>query len=133
MPSDTPGDRDKLDVRALRETITDLQRRVEKQAVLVRALFLLLSAKLGLTEAELLDHFRAVEKERASAGARMCAHCARAVHPRTHRCMYCDVPAEVETAFEFLELGTWTGTRTPSARPTPRPTDDHRITDRPGD
>jgi hypothetical protein len=138
VPGDTPGDRDKLDgtrvdVRSLRETITDLQRRLEKQAVLVRALFALLSAKLGLTEAELLDHFRSAEKERASATAKMCAHCGRAVHQRTHRCIYCGVAAEVESAFEFLELGAWTATSPTPTRATPRSTDDHRITSRPGD
>ena len=57
VPSETPADRNKLDdataaIRALRDDVADLQRRLEKQAVLVRALFALLSAKLGLTDME---------------------------------------------------------------------------------
>jgi hypothetical protein len=134
---DTPTDRNKLDetqmdIRALRETIADLQRRLEKQAVLVRALFALLSAKQGLTEAELLDHFRSVEREKASTPPKMCPHCGRAVHQRSHRCLYCGAACEVESAFEFLELGAWP---TPAPQPTGpalRPSVEHGITRRPG-
>jgi hypothetical protein len=128
IPGDTPTDRDKLDdlqgeIRAIREAVTDFQRRLEKQAVLVRALFALLSTKQGLTEAELLDRFRRVEREKASVPARKCPDCARAVNPRTHRCVYCGAAYEVESAFEELDLGTW---------PALRPSEEHGITTRPG-
>jgi hypothetical protein len=110
FPFGTPTDRRKLDeaqgeIRALREEVANLQRRADRQAVLVRALFALLSAKQGLTEAELLDRFRQVEAERASAPAKKCSQCGRAVSPKTHRCLYCRAACEVESAFEFLELG----------------------------
>src|SRR6516165_137492 len=100
VPFGDPADRGKLDdvqgeIRALREAVADLQRRVEKQAVLVRALFTLLSAKQGLTEAELLDRFRWVEVERANAPAKKCSQCGRVVNQRTHRCMYCGAACEV--------------------------------------
>jgi hypothetical protein len=141
IPVGTPADRNKLDetqweIRALREAVADLQRRLErqleKQAVLVRALFALLSAKQGLTEAELLDRFRWVERERASAPAKRCAHCARAVHQRTHRCLYCGAACAVESAFEFLELGAWPNPALQPTGPASRPSEEHGITSRPG-
>src|SRR5262249_51004012 len=80
--SEPSGDRAKLeeakgDIRALRETVAELQRRLEKQALLVRALFVLLSEHQGLTEAELLDHFRQAEAARATAPPRKCPDCGR--------------------------------------------------------
>ena len=137
IPVGTPADRNKLDetqgeIRALREAVADLQRRLEKQAVLVRALFALLSAKQGLTEAELLDRFRWVERERASAPAKKCAHCGRAVHQRTHRCLYCGAACAVESAFEELELGAWPNPALQPTGPALRPSEGHGITSRPG-
>jgi hypothetical protein len=112
IPVGTPADRDKLDdlqgeIRALREAVADLQRRLEKQAVLAQALFTLLSAKQGLTEAELLGRFRRIEVEKAGATAKKCPECGRAVNQRTHRCLYCGAACEVESAFELLGLGAW--------------------------
>jgi hypothetical protein len=137
MPFGTPADRSKLDeaqgeVRALREAVADLQRRVEKQAVLVRAFFTLLSAKQGLTEAELLDRFRWVEVERANAPAKKCSQCGRAVNQRTNRCMYCGAACEVESAFELLELGAWPNQPPQPTGPALRPSEEHGITSRPG-
>jgi hypothetical protein len=137
VPSESAADRNKLDeakadVRALRDTVADLQRRLEKQAVLVRALFALLSAKQGLTEAELIDCFRAVEAARAAAPPRKCPDCGRGVHQRTHRCIYCGAARAVESAFEFLELGAWPN---PEGQPTGRElgaSEERGITTRPG-
>jgi hypothetical protein len=136
VPSGTPADRNKLDearedIRSLRETVADLRRRVEKQAVLLRALFALLSRKHGLTEAELLDRFRRVEAEKANAPSKKCSQCGRAVNQKTHRCIYCGEACEVESAFEFLELGSWPDLATRQAGPASRPPDEG-ITSRPG-
>ena len=135
-PGDTPADRNKLEdaqgeIRALREAVADLQRRLEKQAVLVRALFALLSEKQGLTEAELLDRFRWVLRERASAPAKKCPDCGRAVHQRTHRCLYCGRACEVQSAFEELELGAWPDPALQPTGPAVRPSEEHGITSRP--
>jgi ferredoxin len=112
IPVGRPGDSSKLDdardeIRALKGALSDLHRRLEKQAVLVRALFALLCAKQGLTEAELLDHFRRAEAERASAQAKKCPECGRAVNLRTLRCLYCGAACPIDSAFELLELGAW--------------------------
>ena len=131
-PSGTLADRNTLDeakaeIRSLREAMAELQRRVEKQAVLVRALFALLSAKHGLTEAELVARFRDVELAKAGATPRKCPDCGRGVNQRTHRCIYCGAECEIESAFEFLELGAW-----PKPRPGLPPSEEHGITTRPG-
>jgi hypothetical protein len=118
--------------RGLRETVADLQRCLEKQAMLVRAIFTLLSAKHDLTEAELVDRFRRVEKERAGAAAKKCAQCGRNVNQRTHRCLYCGAPCEVESAFEFLELGTWPNPSLQPTGPALRPPEQDGVTSRPG-
>jgi hypothetical protein len=137
IPFGTPAERNKLDemegeIRALRGAVADLQRCLEKQAVLLRALFALLSARQGLTEAELLDYFRRVAAERACAPPKKCSHCGRVVEQRTHRCIYCGLACEIESAFELLELGVWP---TPALQPTGpafRPADEQGITTRPG-
>lgn len=131
-PSGTLADRNTLDeakaeIRSLREAMAELQRRVEKQAVLVRALFALLSAKHGLTEAELIARYREIEAARAGVPARNCPECGRSVNQRTHRCIYCGATCEIESAFEFLELGAW-----PKPRPGLPPSEEHGITTRPG-
>jgi hypothetical protein len=120
------------DIRALRQEVADLRRRVEKQAVIVRALFAFLSTKQGLTEAELLDRFRQVEAERASAPAKKCAQCGRAVNQRTQRCLYCGAPAPVDSAFDFLELGAWLNQGIQATGPALPSSEDHDITSRPG-
>jgi hypothetical protein len=137
VPFGDPADRGKLDdvqgeIRALREAAADLQRRLEKQAVLVRALFALLSAKQGLTEAELLDRFRQVEAERAGTPPKKCAECGRAVNQRSHRCLYCGAACPVGSAFELLELGAWPNQALQPTGPAPRPSKEHGITGRPG-
>jgi hypothetical protein len=137
-PHGTPVDRIKLDearveVRALQDVVSDLQRRLEKQAVLVRALFALLSARQGLTEAELVERFREVEAARAAGvPARKCPDCCRSVNQRTNRCLYCGAPCPVESAFDFLELGAWPALRPQATETGIRPAQGQEITTRPG-
>ena len=131
-PSGTLADRNTLDeakaeIRSLREAMAELQRRLEKQAVLVRALFALLSGKHGLTEAELIARYREIEAARAGVQPKCCPECGRSVNQRTHRCIYCGAACEIESAFEFLELGAW-----PKPRPGLPPSEEHGITTRPG-
>jgi hypothetical protein len=137
VPFGDPADRGKLDeaqreIRALREAVADLQRRLEKQAVLVRALFALLSAKQGLTEAELLDRFRQVEVEKASTPPKKCADCGRAVNQRSHRCLYCGAACPVGSAFELLELGAWPNQALQPTGPARGSSGEQGITGRPG-
>jgi hypothetical protein len=136
-PSGRLADRNALDeakgdIHALREAVADLQRRLEKQAVLVRALFALLSTKQGLTETELIVRFREIEGARASAPAKKCPECGRGVNQWTHRCIYCGAACEIESAFEFLGLGAWPNPGPQPTGPGLRPSEEHGITTRPG-
>jgi hypothetical protein len=124
-------DEAKSEGRALRETVAELQHCVAKEAVLERALFTLMSAKHGFTEAELLDRFRWVETEKPSIPAKKCAKCGRLVNQRTHHCLYCGAPCEVESAFEFLGLGAWPKESLQPPVPAVRQAEEHGITRQP--
>ena len=107
IPVSSPADSNKLDearreITALRDAVVDLQRRVEKQAVLLRALCDVLGERHELTEAELLDRFRQAETTKANTPAKLCAHCRRPVNQRHHRCLYCGEAYAVQSAFELL-------------------------------
>ena len=89
------------EIANLRKTVSELTHRVGRQTVLLQALFALMRERQGLTEADLLDRFRQVEVERAS--AKKCLKCGRAINPRNNRCMYCDEPSPVEqSVFDLL-------------------------------
>jgi hypothetical protein len=94
-------------IAILQDAVAELQRRDEKQAVLLRTLFALLSERHGLTEADLLAHFRKVEAEKAGTPPRKCSRCGRPVNPRHHRCLYCGEACQVGSAFDLLEMGAW--------------------------
>ena len=96
------------------------------------ALFALLSAKQGLTEAELLDRFRQVEVEKASTPPKKCADCGRAVNQRSHRCLYCGAACPVGSAFELLELGAWPNQALQPTGPARGSSGEQGITGRPG-
>lgn len=95
------------EIAGLQDTIADLQQRIDRQALLMRALFLLLIKRAGLTEQELLDSFHRCELETASQPVKKCVSCGRAVNLRNNRCMYCDQPSPVDSAFDFLRTGIW--------------------------
>ena len=109
------------DISSLQKTIDDLQRRVEKQAILLRALFLLLRDSAGLTEKRLLDRFRQCEADRANAPTKRCSGCGRPVSLRHNRCLYCDEACIVQSAFELLDAGVW-----PDQAPQPGAKEPHK-------
>jgi hypothetical protein len=90
------------DVAKLRDAVADLQRQLDGQAALVRALFALLRETHGLTEAQLLDHFRRAVDERAAGPAKLCTACGRPVSLRHQRCLYCGADQPAASAFELL-------------------------------
>jgi hypothetical protein len=95
-------DNARVDVTKLGDTIAELRRQVDNQAALLRALFVLLREKHDITETTLLDHFRAALAERANPTAKMCVRCGRPVNLKFQRCMYCDEPQPVASAFELV-------------------------------
>jgi hypothetical protein len=87
----------------LRDAVADLERHVEKQASLLRALYSLLSERLGLTDAELLARFQEIDAGRGEREAAiMCAACGRPVNLRHNRCLYCGATRQVTSAFELI-------------------------------
>src|SRR5690349_13725138 len=90
------------DVARLRDTIAELRKRVDHQAVLLRTMFGLLQEKHGFTAADLLDRFRTDLAEHAKPSPKMCKNCGRAVNLKFHRCMYCETPQPVESVFELV-------------------------------
>jgi len=137
MPFGTPGEGRKLDeargeIATLRDAVVELQRRAEKQALLLRALFALLSERQGPTEAELLDRFRQVEAEKAGAPAKLCSRCGRPVSLKHNRCLYCGEAYQVQSAFEFLEAGAWPDLPPQPTGPASPPSGKHGITTQPG-
>ena len=86
-----------------RDTVADLERHVEKQASLLRALYSLLSERLGLTDAELLARFQEIDAGRGEREAAIrCAACGRPVNLRHNRCLYCGATRQVTSAFELI-------------------------------
>jgi hypothetical protein len=107
VPTESTADREKFDaaqqeIRSLQEAMADLQRQVHQQRVLMRALFGLLQERQGLTEADLLDHFRQASAERAAGAFKVCTRCGRRVNLRFERCMYCEEPHPAASAFELI-------------------------------
>jgi hypothetical protein len=95
-------DKAESDIALLRESVANLQERVVKQALLLRAFFSLFNEKGVLTETELLERFRQVKAETEATPAKMCSRCGRAVNLRNHRCFYCDEQQSVASAFDLL-------------------------------
>ena len=102
---------DDLNVRDdSRALIRDLEGRLERQGLVLRALFNLLKDNLGLTEEELLRH---VHKSAPPGGIygkvipprRPCSTCGRNMGQRRNRCLFCGVEWEAASAFEYLEIG----------------------------
>ena len=87
LPFDKPrSDSDKLEetrreVADLRDTVVRLERRLEKQTTLLQALAGILRQTHGVTEINLLERVRMLEKEKAAAPPKTCVNCNRAWHP----------------------------------------------------
>src|SRR5262245_27915809 len=92
-----------VDVTALQMEIKTLQKRLDKQTVLLRALAVLLSKRAEVTEKELLECYRRCEQERADAGTRVCTACGRTISQRHNRCLYCEEPNVVRSVFDLLD------------------------------
>jgi hypothetical protein len=95
------------DIAQLQQKIADLQRRIDKQAVLLRALFLLLRDQGNVSEEKLLERFQECEAWRNKSDVVRCRNCGRTVNMRHNRCLYCNEPCRVQSAFELIEAGVW--------------------------
>jgi uncharacterized coiled-coil protein SlyX len=87
----------------LRDAVADLERRVEQQATLLRALYSLLSERWGLTDAALLARFQEIDSSRGERNPTvLCVACGRPIDLRHNRCLYCGATRQITSPFELL-------------------------------
>ncbi len=115
------------EIADLTETIAELQRRIDKQAVLMRAFFSLFSEQVAVSEAQLLQRFRDLELEKSNTPAKRCWQCGRTINLRHNKCYYCGELHRVRSAFELLDAGAWPDVPQESSR-RPPPSPEHGIT-----
>jgi len=103
--SPTPGsarkDEGRREALALTERVWELERRVEKQAQVIEALFSLLKTH-GVSAAALKTEIQRLEREKAAAGPGKCARCGRPMGRRQQSCVYCGEARVVESPFEGI-------------------------------
>jgi hypothetical protein len=74
---------------ALADEVRALRKRLDEQAVVLQALARLLTDKLGLTDAEVMDYVRHAQADRTTGEARTCTACGNKLPPRKVKCIYC--------------------------------------------
>jgi hypothetical protein len=87
-------------VAELQETVKQLERRLEKQALLLQVLQGLVLQTHEMTEVEFL--VRQLQIERAIAPPKRCAHCGKVLSRKLNHCVFCGregVPVESTSAF----------------------------------
>lgn len=96
------------DATQARETAVELERRLEKLALLTRAMWTLVQERTGVTEDDLarrateIDLLDGRADGRASVRASMCTRCNRTVAARHPRCIYCGEERLTDTLFETV-------------------------------
>jgi hypothetical protein len=102
-PSSGPGrfDDSGRESRNLHELVWELERRVDRQAVLIRALFAVLEAQ-GVGAPALEEAVARIEQDRAAGAPRPCVRCGRAMGRRQMTCVYCGQAREFESPFDLL-------------------------------
>jgi hypothetical protein len=85
----------------LREKVVELERRLEKHAVTIQALFALL-AGTGVSADALTAEVHRAEQGRTHAAQKTCAKCGHVIGRRHMSCVYCGQARVVESPFELL-------------------------------
>jgi hypothetical protein len=102
------------EIAALKATVVELQERLGRQTVLLRAFFSLVRDGEPVTEAELLLRYRMTLLERAGGTTvRRCRKCGRTVNLRHGKCYYCAAPYPTTSAFDLLDAGAWSDEEPP--------------------
>src|SRR5262245_17155536 len=111
----------KRDVASLQESVRELEDRVDRQTLVLRALFTLLSESLAITDADLLHRVRKLAPPggvygRAVSQPQTCARCGASLGHRRNRCLACGEEWDVTSAFEFLGVESAAPPPAPPAR-----------------
>jgi hypothetical protein len=89
------------DVVKLRDQVKSMEKRMEKQAAVMRAVAELLQEKTGLPPVELLARIMKIESDRAAV-EHVCPGCQRPLKPKSRKCLYCGTELPAETLFDLL-------------------------------
>ena len=92
------------EIAKLRDTVSDLQGSVKKQASVLHSLFDLIAERTDITEAELLMKFQQLElASKEKSPTVMCENCSRPINLRHNRCLYCETERVVTSVFDLLQ------------------------------
>ena|SRR5947209_436518 len=109
----------------LRVAVRNLEGRLERQALVLRALFTLAAERLAITEDELLNRVRALAPAggmyaRPTPPRRPCPECGSTLGHRRNRCLFCGKEWQLASAFELLEMEAGPAPAPQPAEPAPR-------------
>ena len=102
----TSANRSATAAETVAERMKQTMDRVDKLALVCMAMWSLLQEKTELTEEDLMDRVReidladGVEDGKVSKRVVNCPQCARVMHPRHKKCMYCGATELKESAFD---------------------------------
>jgi hypothetical protein len=101
-PASGSAKRDELrEAGDLREAVQELERRLEKHAVTIQALFSLLASH-GVPADALAEEIQRVEQDRAHVAQKTCTKCGHVIGRRHMSCVYCGQARVVDSPFELL-------------------------------
>jgi hypothetical protein len=86
----------------LKESVRRLEQRVEKQALVLKAICSLLLERHVVSEADLLGRIQRLGEERSSEAARDCAACGRPMNLKHQKCLYCGAARRAASAIDLI-------------------------------
>lgn len=90
------------DINALRQLLVQMDRRIDKQAAVLKAVFDLVATKLGITERDLLEEVARIIRAKTSEENRTCGKCGRSLGDKKTKCLYCGEERKGTSAFDHL-------------------------------
>jgi hypothetical protein len=102
MSGDLPSRSAQDAVYRLEAQLRKAEKRADRLVLVVHALFRVLAAKTGATEAELQDALAAVGKEAQTREPGNCPGCGRPFNAAAPKCIYCGESRPVNSLFEVL-------------------------------
>jgi ribosomal protein S27AE len=86
----------------LRDAIRRLEKRLERQSLVIKALGGLLIQGGAVTEEQLLVRIQQIGEERVSDAARVCPNCGRTMNAKHDKCLYCGGARKVQSALDLI-------------------------------
>jgi predicted Zn-ribbon and HTH transcriptional regulator len=80
----------------------DLEKRYEKQVMILEAMFEIIKVKTETTETELLQEVAKIIKRKSRSTSQDCEKCGRPLREKKFKCMYCGEERRPESSFELL-------------------------------